>query len=121
MLTVIFENLISNAYKYAHSKAKIKMTISSALSFNSLNRYVAAEEKNNLYFTNFEISNAVGIYAAPDESRLFERYYRHPNTQDIPGLGIGLSLVQAAAQKIGASVHYFQEDGLVIFTVKVPN
>ena len=121
MLTVIFENLISNAYKYAHSAAKIKITIVSDLASLTMNHAIDLKLKNSFESTYFEISNAVGVYAAPEESRLFERYYRHPNAQDIPGIGIGLSLVHAAAQKIGASVHYLQENGMVIFTVRVPN
>jgi sensor histidine kinase regulating citrate/malate metabolism len=36
-------------------------------------------------------------------------------------MGIGLSLVQSAAQKIGASVFYRKENQHVIFTVRMPN
>ena len=71
--------------------------------------------------TCFEISNAVAENQEPDESRLFERYYRHPSVQNQPGMGIGLSLVQSAAQKIGASVLYRKENQRVIFTVRIPN
>ncbi len=116
MLTVICENLISNAYKYADQSEKIKITVASCKAFVSM-----PDSGNDLDATCLEIRNAVGIYEAPEESRLFERYYRHPSAADLSGLGIGLSLVQAAAQKIGASVHYLHADGLVIFTVKVPN
>lgn len=116
MLTVICENLISNAYKYADHAEKIKITVASCKTFASV-----TDAEKNLNATCLEISNAVGIYAAPEEGRLFERYYRHPNAVDLSGLGIGLSLVQAAAQKIGSSVHYLHADGWVIFTVKVPN
>lgn len=116
MLTVICENLISNAYKYANIAEKIKITVASCQAFASV-----AEAEKNLNATCLEIRNAVGIYDAPEEDRLFERYYRHPSAVDLSGLGIGLSLVQAAAQKIGASVNYLHADGRVIFTVKVPN
>ena len=116
MLTVICENLISNAYKYADHSEKIKITVASCQTFAS-----PPDAEKNLNETCLEIRNAVGIYAAPEEGRLFERYYRHPNAVDLSGLGIGLSLVQAAAQKIGTKVHYLHADGWVIFTVKVPN
>ena len=116
MLTVICENLISNAYKYADHVEKIKITVASCQAFASI-----PDPEKNLNTTCLEIRNAVGIYDAPEEGRLFERYYRHPSAVDLSGLGIGLSLVQAAAQKIGASVHYLHADGWVIFTVKVPN
>ncbi len=116
MLTVICENLISNAYKYADNVEKIKITVASCQAFATV-----PEAEKNINVTCLEIRNAVGIYDAPEEGRLFERYYRHPNAVDLSGLGIGLSLVQAASQKIGASVHYLHADGWVTFTVKVPN
>ncbi len=71
--------------------------------------------------TCFEISNAVADNQEPDESRLFERYYRHPSVQNQPGMGIGLSLVLSASQKIGAHVLYRKENQRVIFTVRIPN
>lgn len=71
--------------------------------------------------TCFEISNTVAENQEPDESRLFERYYRHPSVQSQPGMGIGLSLVQSSAQKIGASVLYRKENQRIIFTVRIPN
>jgi hypothetical protein len=36
-------------------------------------------------------------------------------------MGIGLSLVLSAAQKIGAVVDYKREDQQITFTVRVPN
>ena len=114
MLTVIFENLISNAYKYAHAASAINISIHSELT-------AAATSGNNQNHICFSISNTAGVFGIPDENRLFERYYRHSQSQGIPGLGIGLSLVKAAAQKIGASVNYHHEYGLIIFTARIPN
>jgi signal transduction histidine kinase len=56
----------------------------------------------------------------PDEARLFERYYRHPSFQNSPGMGIGLSLVHSAAQKMGAQVQYQKTDQDVVFEVRFP-
>jgi signal transduction histidine kinase len=56
----------------------------------------------------------------PDESRLFERYYRHPGFQDSPGMGIGLSLVNSAAEKMGASVSFQTTEQDVVFEVRLP-
>lgn len=120
MLTVICENLISNAYKYADHAEKITISIASCEAFASRHPALSDSEKNRTA-TCLEISNTVGVYAAPEEARLFERYYRHPSAVDLSGLGIGLSLVQAAAQKIGATVHYLHADSRVTFTVRVPN
>jgi signal transduction histidine kinase len=106
MLIVILENLLSNAHKYAAVDKKIIVTVTTEADTGT---------------TCFEISNAVAEDQEPDESRLFERYYRHPSVQNQPGMGIGLSLVQSAAQKIGASVLYRKENQRVIFTVRIPN
>ena len=69
----------------------------------------------------FEISNVVGTFGMPDQDRVFERYYRHPNSIAVPGMGLGLSLVKAAAAKIGASVDFRHARDTVTFTVRVPN
>jgi len=106
MLIVILENLLSNAHKYAAVDEKIMVTVTT---------------EANAGATCFEISNPVAEDQEPDESRLFERYYRHPSVQNQPGMGIGLSLVQSAAQKIDACVLYRKENQRVIFTVRIPN
>jgi signal transduction histidine kinase len=106
MLIVILENLLRNAYKYAAAEEKINVAVTTAVDAGT---------------TSFEISNAVSLDQEPDEARLFERYYRHPSAQSQPGMGIGLSLVQSAAQKMGASVLYRKENHQVIFTVRMPN
>jgi signal transduction histidine kinase len=100
-LAIIVENLVSNAVKYS-TDGKIKITI-----------------KNEApSMTSFRISNRVAHERLPDENRLFERYYRHPSFQNSPGMGIGLSLVNSAAQKMGATVRYQQIDQHVIFEVR---
>jgi signal transduction histidine kinase len=106
MLIVILENLLSNAHKYAAVNEKITVNVATEADAGT---------------TYFEISNAVAEDQEPDESRLFERYYRHPGVQNQPGMGIGLSLVQSAAQKIGASVLSRKENQHIIFTVRIPN
>ncbi|WP_322991619.1 ATP-binding protein [Limnohabitans sp.] len=102
-LALIIENLVSNAVKYA-AEGKIKISI--------------RDETNSV--TSFRISNRVAAENHPDEARLFERYYRHPSFQNSPGMGIGLSLVSSAAQKMGAQVKYQKIDQEVVFEVRFP-
>ena len=102
-LAIIVENLVSNAVKYS-TGGKIKITIDNEVPA----------------ITRFRISNRVARERLPDENRLFERYYRHPSFQNSPGMGIGLSLVNSAAQKMGATVRYQQIDEDVIFEVRFP-
>jgi signal transduction histidine kinase len=102
-LALIIENLVSNAVKYAQG-GKIRISIQN--------------EASNT--TCFRISNRVADDHHPDEARLFERYYRHPGFQNSPGMGIGLSLVNSAAQKMGAHVKYQKIDQDVVFEVRFP-
>jgi signal transduction histidine kinase len=102
-LALIIENLVSNAVKYA-ADGKIRISIQ--------------DESESV--TCFRICNRVAEDSQPDEARLFERYYRHPSFQNRPGMGIGLSLVHSAAEKMGASVRYLKADQEVIFEVRFP-
>jgi signal transduction histidine kinase len=103
-LALIVENLVSNAVKYS-TDGKIKITIG----------------HETPAMTCFSISNRVAHESLPDENRLFERYYRHPNFQNHPGMGIGLSLVHSAAEKMDATVSYLQTDQEVVFEVRIPH
>lgn len=102
-LALIVENLVSNAVKYA-ADGKIRIAIT--------------READAM--TCFQIRNRVANESLPDENRLFERYYRHPNFQNHPGMGIGLSLVHSAAEKMGATVRYQKVDQDVVFEVRMP-
>nr|WP_315136819.1 7TM-DISM domain-containing protein [uncultured Limnohabitans sp.] len=102
-LALIVENLVSNAVKYA-ADGKIRISITNETPSE----------------TCFRISNRVAEGSLPDETRLFERYYRHPNFQNHPGMGIRLSLVHSAAEKMGATVHYQKVDREVFFEVRMP-
>ena len=121
MLTVIFGNLINNAYKYGHAGGEITITVKRTDSMPSreASRTELVDAQSDS--VSFEISNAVGTFGTPDQARVFERYYRHPNSIAVPGMGLGLSLVKAAASKIGASVDFLQARDIVTFTVRVPN
>jgi len=102
-LALIIENLVSNAVKYA-AEGKIKISI----------------QDETEHMTCFRISNSVAAENHPDEARLFERYYRHPSFQNSPGMGLGLSLVNSAAKKMGAHVQYRKIDHDVVFEVRFP-
>ena len=97
-LAMVLENLIGNALKYA----------SHDLIFISANGRV------------LEVKNQVDEEHMPDESRLFEHYYRHPKVSGQPGLGLGLSLVRAACAQLGAQVQYRRNGNWAIFDVTMP-
>ncbi len=104
LLTVILDNLMTNASKYSVREHPICIKVS----------------RQDAQLSRVEISNHVDPLSIPEESRLFDRYYRHPQTQNQPGMGLGLSVVKTTAQKIGAQVSYRQGDGQVFFTLLAP-
>jgi signal transduction histidine kinase len=120
MLTLILENLLSNAYKYTADQ-KISIWIDQQVQAQSGRSDLSGHASATSTVTRFVISNRVAADSEPDEARLFERYYRHPNFQNHAGMGIGLSLVHSAAEKIGAHVSYKHENACVIFEVNISN
>ncbi len=103
MLSLILQNLISNAYKYHLSQDTV---------------LIKAYAQNNTAV--IEVSNTIEIDKSPDPSKLFQAYYRHNNIQEQPGMGLGLSLSMSAAEKINAKIEFSQERNLVVFSLKVP-
>ena len=119
LLLQILDNLFSNAEKYSSPgdilvNVRTKTPVAAPLQ-------AADDAGEPPTLTCLEIRNPVAPENAPDANRLFERYYRHPNVIGLPGLGIGLHLVQVAANNIGATVHYRFENGWAIFEVCIPN
>jgi len=103
MLSLILQNLISNAYKY-HLPTDTVL--------------IKAYAQNHTAV--IEVSNTIEIDKSPDPSKLFQAYYRHNNVQEQPGMGLGLSLSMSAAEKINATIEFSQERNLVVFSLKVP-
>lgn len=102
LLTLVLENLMRNAYIYGVADQPIDIRV----------RMSATQ-------TEFEISNPVAQGRMPDARHVFERYYRHENVRDQPGMGIGLSLVQSSAEKMKATVSYLQREMNAVFTLKL--
>ena len=102
LLSVILENLMQNAYKYGVPDKPILIRVEMTSTG-----------------TEFEISNPVAPDRMPDPQHLFDRYYRHENVQDQPGMGIGLSLVQSSVEKMKASISYQQRGMNAVFTLRL--
>ena len=121
MLSVVLGNLIDNAYKYGHTAGPIKIDITRESRLIGEEQAFGGVSKSRQASLHVTISNPVGTYGAPDEDRIFERYYRPASSMSLPGMGLGLSLVKAAAAKIGATVDYLHDQETVTFSVRVPN
>ncbi|MBQ0267064.1 MULTISPECIES: sensor histidine kinase [Providencia] len=92
-LSNIFTNLIENAIKYCPEEGKIKVVLKDLTPFGGT---ISVQD------------NGRGI---PEESRqlIFSRFYRVPGTMET-GSGLGLSIAQNLAHKIGAVIRV--TDGL---------
>jgi signal transduction histidine kinase len=109
LVNVVVENLLGNAYKYA-SEGRVNITL-----FNEPQSPTRAEASVLL-----RVSNEVTAENLPDQNQLFTRYYRHPNVMGISGMGIGLSLVKSAVERMGGNVDVEIADRNVTFTVHLP-
>ena len=119
LLLQILENLISNAEKYS-APGDILVFVRASANIAPPNIRAGSDALAPVLL-HLEICNRVAPENTPDAERLFDRYYRHPNMVGLPGIGIGLSLVQVAADIIGATVHYRFESGWAIFELHIPS
>lgn len=103
LLRIIFVNLLDNALKYSAIDSTIDLFLYAA--------------NNRIYFT---LSNQVDDTLMPAESKLFSRFYRHPNAHHISGTGLGLFLVHELSQRLNGTVHFLKMDKSVTFEVTIP-
>jgi PAS domain S-box-containing protein len=90
----VFDNLISNAIKFTPERGRVKVTLGSE------NGAVVASV----------CDTGVGIPVA-EQSRLFERFFRSTATRELPGTGLGLTIVRAIVEGHGGSVVCTSNDG----------
>ena len=77
----VFDNLISNAIKFTPERGHVKVSVGS--DGGSIVASVA--------------DSGVGIPAG-EQGRLFERFFRSSATRDVPGTGLGLTIVRAIVE-----------------------
>ena len=109
LVNVVVENLLGNGYKYA-SDGRVNVTLS-----NEPKSPTRADASVVL-----RVSNEVTAENLPDQNQLFTRYYRHPNVMGISGMGIGLSLVKSAVERMGGEVGVEILGQQVTFSVHLP-
>ena len=100
----VFDNLVSNAIKFTPARGRVKVTLGSE------NGAIVASV----------CDTGVGIPLA-EQSRLFERFFRSSATRDLPGTGLGLTIVRAIVEGHGGSVVCTSNDGAgTTFTFTLP-
>lgn len=105
LLHPILTNLLSNAIKYSPESSKVNLEVS--------------DREGKVIF---QIKDAgIGI-PATDQQRLFEPFHRGRNVRDIPGSGLGLTVVKKLVDIHGGQIFVNSEVGVgTTFTVMLPS
>jgi len=77
----VFDNLISNAIKFTPERGSVKVCVSA--------------DDDALVAT---VSDTGCGIPEPEQARLFERFFRSTVTRDVPGTGLGLTIVRAIVE-----------------------
>jgi len=105
-LSMVVENLVSNAIKYNKPGGKVDVTVAGDGDWITL-----------------KVSDT-GLGIPSDfRSHLFEEFYRvkTPETQNIPGTGLGLVICKRIVDELGGSIEVDSKEGeYSVFTVKLP-
>ncbi|WP_299995739.1 HAMP domain-containing sensor histidine kinase [uncultured Clostridium sp.] len=97
-------NLLENAVKYSTNNSKIDIKI------QSYEMFVRIDVKDN------------GIGIQEDElPKIFRRFYRGSNVEDIEGIGIGLYLTREIVNKHGGYIKVKSNNNGSIFSIFLPN
>ena len=105
-LLLIFSNLIDNAIKYTPQGGTVMVQL----------------DQNGMYMSLSVRDNGVGI-KAEEMDKIFDEFYRIKNedTVDIPGTGLGLSLVKRLVELHQGRIEAHSTPGSgSVFTVKIP-
>ena len=116
LLGYVLKNLIDNAYKYDSKEKKISISVFKA---DGLNELTEPSTSPLGYVAFFEISNSFDPTQKPDELQIFERYYRHENVMTKPGMGIGLSIVKTALNKLNKEIQFSISENQATFKLTI--
>ncbi len=102
---VAIENLVVNAQKYSDPGTTIQVSIDTI---------------SPLKVLRITVSNHLLRDAIPDLSQLFDPYYRHSANSGLPGVGLGLSLVKSAVERLDGIVEVRIVSDIIHFEITFP-
>ena len=102
-LGIIVDNLLDNAIKYGHDHGEIICT------WNEINKTLSVSDNGS----------GIGAEKLP---YLFNRFYRADDSRstDIPGSGLGLSIVKKLADMMRIEITVRSEPGNTTFSLQFP-
>jgi PAS domain S-box-containing protein len=86
-LVQVFDNLISNAIKFTPERGCVKVSVGS--------------DEGTIVASVSDTGCGIPVSEQP---RLFERFFRSSSTRDVPGTGLGLTIVRAIVESHGGSI-----------------
>ena len=107
LLFIVLNNLLENACKYAAPDSPIDVIVDKPFTVDPPAVHI-------------EVINSVGPSGWPDESKVFDKYYRSPHARRQAGTGLGLFLARNLSRVMGGDVDYLPRDGLIRFVVRIP-
>lgn len=106
LLKTICMNLISNGLKYGKHDSKVTLEVSQS------------RHQNNSQ-TTFTVSNEIGDVGAPDNEKIFKRYYRSESAKKYTGSGLGLWLSQQLANILESQIFMSIHERFVHFHMTI--
>ena len=107
LLRTVLGNLIDNALKYSPPGSTVPMD-------------VELDTQDGCPGMRIHIQNAVGVAGVPDTAQVFEKYYRSPGAHQQSGSGLGLYIVKALTERLGATIACRPQADLVVFELWLP-
>jgi signal transduction histidine kinase len=100
--------LVDNALRYGDTKSQVIVEL------------VGKRNSAGVIGLEISVSNKTGIASWPDQSKVFQKYYRSTGAQSISGTGLGLFLVASIAKLLGGNCIYSPDDFHVRFELWLP-
>jgi PAS domain S-box-containing protein len=120
-LTEIISELLNNACKYTPTEGQITIDVRV---IDTTNNLINSGTLSNLQFPHFQIkiSNSGVIIPTKEQSRIFEPFYRIPQSDrwQHGGTGLGLALVKKLVEYLQGTIEVTSSQGWTTFTVKLP-
>jgi PAS domain S-box-containing protein len=103
-ITQVFDNLLANAIKFTEPGGSVTVCISS--------------EESGIVAS---VSDTGCGIPESEQPRLFERFFRSSATADLPGTGLGLTIVRTIVESHGGSIGFTSTEGEgTTFTFSLP-
>jgi two-component system sensor histidine kinase KdpD len=109
LLKLALKQVLDNALKYSPPRSPIAVKVSNGSLFNGSDAI------------NFEITDRGPGIPQPEQTRLFERFYRSPSVKNqVPGFGLGLAIAHSIVQAHQGELTVNSHPGETTFRMTLP-